>query len=80
MLESAMAKPEARIPKALLTKAVAVAVITEMKTVGFLINSAGQGYGVISRRLHNGNGAVPRIFTWSLWKSDVRNYMLAPST
>lgn len=54
VLESAMAKPEARIPKALLTKAVAVAVITEMKTVGFLINSAGQGYGVVSRRLHNG--------------------------
>jgi lipid-binding SYLF domain-containing protein len=54
VLESAMTKPEARIPKALLSKAVAVAVITEMKTVGFLVNSAGQGYGVVSRRLPTG--------------------------
>lgn len=49
-----MAKPEARIPKALLSKAVAVAVITEMKIVGFLIESGGQGYGVVTRRLPNG--------------------------
>ena len=54
VLESAMAQPDARIPKALLSKAVAVAVITEMKTVGFLINSAGEGYGVVTRRLPNG--------------------------
>jgi lipid-binding SYLF domain-containing protein len=54
VLESAMAKPEARIPKALLSKAVAVAVITEMKIVGFLIESGGQGYGVVTRRLLNG--------------------------
>ena len=54
VLESAMAKPEARIPKALLSKAVAVAVITEMKTVGFLIEGGGQGYGVVTRRLPNG--------------------------
>ena len=54
VLESAMAKPDARIPKALLSKAVAVAVITEMKSVGFLIESGGDGYGVVTRRLPNG--------------------------
>src|ERR1041384_3589473 len=54
VLESAMAKPDARIPKALLSKAVAVAVITEMKTIGFLIDSGGDGYGVVTRRLPNG--------------------------
>ena len=54
VLESAMANADARIPKALLSKAVAVAVITEMKTVGLLINGAGEGYGVVTRRLPNG--------------------------
>src|ERR1044071_524869 len=54
VLESAMAKPEARIPKALLSKATAVAVITDVKTVGLLINGVGQGYGVVTRRLPNG--------------------------
>ena len=54
VLVSAMVQPEARIPKALLSKAMAVAVITEMKSVGFLINSAGEGYGVVTRRLPNG--------------------------
>jgi lipid-binding SYLF domain-containing protein len=54
VLELAMAKPEARIPKALLSKAVAVAVITEMKTIGFLIDSGGEGYGVVTRRLPTG--------------------------
>ena len=54
VLELAMAKPEARIPQALRHKAVAVAVITEMKTVGLLIDSGGDGYGVVTRRLPNG--------------------------
>jgi lipid-binding SYLF domain-containing protein len=54
VLESAMAQPEARIPKALLSKAMAVAVITDVKTVGLLINGVGQGYGVVTRRLPNG--------------------------
>ena len=54
VLELAMAKPEARIPKALLSKAMAVAVITDIKIVGFLIESGGQGYGVVTRRLSNG--------------------------
>jgi len=49
-----MAQPEARIPKALLSKAMAVAVITDVKTVGLLINGVGQGYGVVTRRLLNG--------------------------
>ena len=54
VLVSAMAQPEARIPKALLSKAMAVAVITDVKTVGLLINGVGQGYGVVTRRLPNG--------------------------
>jgi len=59
VLESAMAKPDARIPKALLSKAVAVAVITDMKTVGFLIESGGDGFGVVTRRFPNGNWSRP---------------------
>jgi lipid-binding SYLF domain-containing protein len=49
-----MAKPDVRIPKALLSKAMAVAVFTEVKTVGLLVNGVGQGYGVVTRRLPNG--------------------------
>src|SRR5215216_3957848 len=59
VLELAMAKPDARIPKALLSKAVAVAVITEMKTIGFLIDSGGEVYGVVTRRLPNGKWSQP---------------------
>lgn len=59
VLELAMAQPGARIPKVLLSKAVAVAVITEMKTVGFLIDSGGSGSGVVTRRLPNGNWSQP---------------------
>ena len=54
VIELAMSKPDARIPKALLSKATAVAVITEMKTIGFLIDSGGEGYGVVTRRLPDG--------------------------
>jgi lipid-binding SYLF domain-containing protein len=54
LLELAMAKPDERIPKALLTKTVAVAVITDMKTVGFLIEGGGSGQGVVTRRFANG--------------------------
>ena len=59
VLELAMAKPDARIPKVLLSKAVAVAVITEMKTVGFLIDSGGQGHGVVTRRFPTGKWSHP---------------------
>jgi lipid-binding SYLF domain-containing protein len=59
LLELAMAKPDERIPKALLTKAVAVAVITEMKTVGFLIEGGGSGRGVVTRRFPNGRWSPP---------------------
>jgi len=59
LLQLAMAKPDERIPKALLTKAVAVAVITEMKTVGFLIEGGGSGRGVITRRFANGKWSPP---------------------
>jgi lipid-binding SYLF domain-containing protein len=59
VLELAMTKPEARIPKALLSKAVAVAVITDMKTIGFLIDSGGEGYGVVTRRFPDGSWSRP---------------------
>jgi lipid-binding SYLF domain-containing protein len=59
VIELAMAKPDARIPKVLLSKAVAVAVITEMKTIGLLIDSGGEGYGVVTRRFPNGNWSRP---------------------
>jgi lipid-binding SYLF domain-containing protein len=59
VLELAMAKPDARIPKVLLSKAVAVAVITEMKTVGFLIDSGGEGHGVVTRRFPTGKWSHP---------------------
>src|SRR5215212_7951594 len=80
VLELAMAKPDARIPKVLLSKAVAVAVITEMKTIGFLIDSGGQGRGVVTRRFPPENGAIPHIFAWPLCKSDIHKYMFARST
>lgn len=59
LLELAMAKPEERIPKALLTKAVAVLVINDMKTVGFLIEGGGSGRGVVTRRFANGRWSPP---------------------
>ena len=59
VLELAMAKPDARIPKVLLSKAVAVAVITEMKTIGFLIDSGGEGRGVVTRRFPTGKWSHP---------------------
>jgi len=59
LLESAMAKPDERIPKALLTKAVAVAVINDMKTIGFLIEGGGSGRGVVTRRFANGKWSPP---------------------
>ena len=59
VLELAMAKVDARIPKVLLSKAVAVAVITEMKTIGFLIDSGGDGHGVVTRRFPNGKWSQP---------------------
>ena len=59
LLEKAMAKPEERIPKALLEKVVAVAVITDMKKVGFLIEGGGKGSGVVTRRFPNGRWSPP---------------------
>ena len=54
-----MAKPDQRIPKALLTKAVAVAVLTDVKKFGFLIEGGGTGRGVVSRRLPSGKWSAP---------------------
>src|SRR5215207_6923359 len=59
VLELAMAKSEARIPQALLSKAAAVAVITEMKTIGLLIDSGGEGRGVVTRRFPSGLWSKP---------------------
>ena len=55
----AMAKPEERIPKALLENVVAVAVITDMKTAGLLIEGVGMGRGVVARRFANGKWGAP---------------------
>ena len=59
VLELAMAKPDAGIPKALLSKAVAVAVITDMRTIGLLIDSGGDGRGVVTRRFSTGAWSQP---------------------
>src|SRR5690349_19537072 len=59
LLERAMSKPDARIPRALLAKAVAVAVITDMKTFGFLIEGAGKGSGVVTRRFASRKWSAP---------------------
>jgi len=59
LLERAMAKPEERIPKALLNRAVAVAVLTDVKRMGLLIEGVASGRGVVSRRLPNGKWTAP---------------------
>ena len=59
LLERAMSKPDGRIPRALLAKAVAVAVITDMKTFGFLIEGAGKGSGVVTRRFASEKWSAP---------------------
>jgi len=59
LLELAMAKSDQRIPKALLTQAVAVAVFTDVKKFGLLIEGAGTGRGVVSRRFPNGRWSAP---------------------
>jgi len=55
----AMAKADERIPKALLENVVAVAVITDMKTAGLLIEGVGMGHGVVARRFSNGKWGAP---------------------
>jgi len=59
LFELAMAKPGERIPKALLSKVVAVAVINNMKTVGLIFEGAGDGRGVVTRRFANGKWSPP---------------------
>jgi lipid-binding SYLF domain-containing protein len=59
LLEQAMAKPEQRIPKALLTKATAVAVLTDVKKVGMLIEGVASGRGVVTRRFPDGHWSAP---------------------
>jgi lipid-binding SYLF domain-containing protein len=58
LLETIMAKPEERIPKALAAKVEAVAVFN-VKKVGFLIEGFTYGRGVISRRLTSGKWSPP---------------------
>lgn len=55
----AMALPDKRIPRALLDNVVAVAVITDMKTAGLLIEGVGMGRGVVARRFPNGKWGAP---------------------
>jgi lipid-binding SYLF domain-containing protein len=59
LLDLAMAKPDERIPKALLEKAVAVAVITDFKKAGLLIEGVGSGRGVVTRRFANEKWGPP---------------------
>ena len=59
LLQQAMTKPDERIPRALLEKAVAVAVITDMKKAGLLIEGVGSGRGVVTRRFPNGKWSAP---------------------
>ena len=58
-LDAALANVEQRIPKALLTKAVAVAVLSDVKKVSLLFEGAGTGRGVVARRLANGTWSPP---------------------
>lgn len=59
LLELAMAKSDQRIPKALLTKTVAVAVLTDVKKFGLLIEGAATGRGVVVRRFPDGKWSAP---------------------
>jgi len=59
LLDAAMSKPAERIPSALLTKAIAVAVFPDVKKAGLLIEGVASGRGVVSRRLSNGKWTVP---------------------
>jgi len=58
-LDTALANLDQRIPKALLSKAVAVAVLPDVKKVSLLIEGAGTGRGVVTRRLANGTWSPP---------------------
>jgi lipid-binding SYLF domain-containing protein len=58
-LDAALANLDQRIPKALLTKAVAVAVLPDVKKISLLIEGAGTGRGVVARRLANGTWSPP---------------------
>jgi lipid-binding SYLF domain-containing protein len=58
-LEMIMAKPEERIPRALISKVEAIAVFNDVKNVGLLIDSFSYGRGVVSRRLTSGKWSLP---------------------
>lgn len=58
-LEAALANAELSIPRALLTKAVAVAVLPDVKKVSMLFEGAGVGRGVVSRRMASGAWSPP---------------------
>ncbi len=58
-LDAALANIDQRIPKALLSKAVAVAVLPDVKKVSLLFEGAGTGRGVVARRLANGTWSPP---------------------
>lgn len=59
LLETIMAKPEDRIPKALLSRVEAVAVFNDVKSIGLLFDGFSHGRGAVSRRLPNGKWTPP---------------------
>jgi lipid-binding SYLF domain-containing protein len=58
-LERALANANERIPKALLDKAMAVAVLPDVKKVSMIFEGAGVGRGVVARRGANGEWSPP---------------------
>ena len=56
VIHTVMSKPEQAIPKELFDQAEAVAVFTNVKKVGFLIEGVSFGSGVVSRRTPDGWG------------------------
>jgi len=59
VLEHAMSNASERIPRALLDKVVAIAVVPDVKQAGLLIESLGTGRGVVSRRGADGGWGPP---------------------
>jgi lipid-binding SYLF domain-containing protein len=66
-----MTRPGEAIPRALLEKVEAIAVFTDVKRVGFLIEGLSYGHGVVSRRLAGGVWSAPAYFI-------LRGYSIGP--
>jgi len=60
ILETVMGKPEeGRIPKALLSKAVAVAIVNDVDSIGFVFEGIAKGSGVVTRHFSDGKWSAP---------------------